>query len=136
MIRLPTSEPRRVDLSHGVTVTHRPVTSTDIWSARQASIAAAAPRVTFAKEVARAVILSIDGVEAPDGTMATADPEVIDALVDLYPLLEAFEVLVIGPALTLDAEKNASSPSPPGTSAGVQITAADATASVPSARGA
>ena len=34
-------------------------------------------------------------------------PEGIDALLDLWPIAEAFERLYLGPALLLDAEKNA-----------------------------
>ena len=33
-------------------------------------------------------------------------PEGIDALLDLWPIAEAFERLYLGPALLLDAEKN------------------------------
>ena len=57
----------------------------------------------------------------------------IDALLDLWPFAEAFQQLYLGPALLLDAEKNASAPLPTGTSAGALATAQAASAAAPSA---
>jgi len=50
-------------------------------------------------------------------------PEGIDALLDVWPVFEAFQEKCLAPHLMLDAEKNVSAPSPNGTSEGATDTA-------------
>ena len=50
-------------------------------------------------------------------------PEAAAALIDVWPLFEAFQGGYVAKGLLLDAEKNASAPSPTGTSAGATPTA-------------
>jgi hypothetical protein len=60
-------------------------------------------------------------------------PEAIDALLDIWPIFEAFQSLYVAKGLLLDAEKNASSPMPSGSSVGATATAQPADSSVPTA---
>jgi hypothetical protein len=50
-------------------------------------------------------------------------PAGIDALLEVQPIFEAFQAIYVAKGLLLDAEKNASAPSPSGTSAGATATA-------------
>ena len=61
----------------------------------------------FLKALGRLVIEAWEGVGDAAGDPAAVTPDGIDALLDLWPLAEAFERLYLGPALLLDAEKNA-----------------------------
>lgn len=79
--------------------------------------------VLFAKAVARLVIESWEGVEDPDGSPAPVTPDRIDALLDLPPVYEAFTLRYLGRWLIVQAEKNDSSLSLNGISAGAQTTA-------------
>jgi hypothetical protein len=65
-------------------------------------------------------LLGWEGVGDADGKPAPLTPEGVDALLDLWPMAEAFERLYLGPALLLDDEKNASAPAPNGISAAGQ----------------
>jgi hypothetical protein len=60
----------------------------------------------FLKALGRLAIDAWEGVGNAAGEPAVT-PEGIDALLDLWPLAEAFERLYLGPALLLDAEKTA-----------------------------
>ena len=46
------------------------------------------------------------GRNAQDGEPAQVTPEAVDALLDLWPMAEAFERFYLAPALLLDEEKN------------------------------
>jgi len=48
-----------------------------------------------------------DGVGGEDGKALPVTPEGIFALMDLWPIAEAFERLYLGPALLLEQEKTA-----------------------------
>ena len=148
MIRLDlASEPRWYDLGHGVRVLAAPMTSAMLLSARDdervrelAEAASVGERsLVFCKAVARRVILDWEGVGDADGTAIAPTPERIDALLDLYPLFQAWETHYVGKGLALELEKNASAPSPSGTSAGASATAqraraqTEAAAAAPSA---
>ena len=50
-------------------------------------------------------------------------PEAIDALLDIWPIFEAFQLTYVSKGLLLEQEKNASAPSPSGPSAGAKATA-------------
>jgi hypothetical protein len=60
-------------------------------------------------------------------------PDAIDALLDIWPIFEAFQSLYVAKGLLLDAEKNASSPVPSGSSAGATATAQPVNPSAPTA---
>ena len=64
-----------------------------------------------------------EGVGDADGMPATVTPAGIDALLEVWPIFEAFQATYVSKGLLLDAEKNASAPSPTGTSAGATATA-------------
>ena len=53
-----------------------------------------------------------------DGKPIDPSPEAIDALLDVWPIFEAFQLTYVSKGLLLEAEKNGSAPSPNGISAG------------------
>ena len=60
-------------------------------------------------------------------------PAGIDALLEIWPVFEAFQAQYVARGLMLDQEKNASAPSPTGPSAGATATARPALAPAPTA---
>ena len=126
MIRLNLStDPRWIDLLPGLRLVVWPVT-TAIMAAARADAALddlddASPRemlaVAMAQAVARRIVVDWTGVGDDDGNPLPVTPDGIDALLNIWPVFEAFQEKVLGPYLVLDAEKNASAPSPNGTSA-------------------
>ncbi len=60
-------------------------------------------------------------------------PEGVEVLLHILPLFEAFQLRHVAKGVLLEAGKNASAPSPNGTSAGAIATADPAAAPVPSA---
>jgi hypothetical protein len=132
MIRLDlSSEPRWHELGHGVRVLAAPLTSAMLISARDDAAVRELPEaasvgersLVFCKAVAQRGILEGEGVGDADGTAIAPTVEGIDALLDLYPLFQAWETHYVGKGLALELEKNASAPSPNGTSAGASATA-------------
>ncbi|MFU8899859.1 MAG: hypothetical protein ACNA7L_13275, partial [Roseinatronobacter sp.] len=75
-----------------------------------------------------------EGVGDADGTPITVTPEHINALLEVWPLFEAFQTKYVNSGFLLDAEKNASAPLPTGNSAGARSTARPAKARVRTAR--
>lgn len=127
MIRLNLSrEPSWLDLGHGVRVRVAPLTTALMAAARSDAMVAALPEgasneiiaVTMAKALARLVVLEWEGVGDAEGDPAPVTPEGIDALLDILPIFEAFQLRYVSKGLLLEAEKNGSAPSPNGTSAG------------------
>lgn len=144
MIRLNLSrEPRWLDLGHGVRVLVEPLTSAVMMAARSelrdalsnpgSYAAKEKAAVTLVKSLARIAIRNWEGVGDLDGEPVPPSPEGIDALLDLPPLYDAFERDYVGPALLLDAEKNAFAPSPNGILAGASATAGPAQTTAPPA---
>jgi hypothetical protein len=84
--------------------------------------------LAMAKAVARRAVLDWEGVGDDAGDLLPVTPEGIDALLEIWPVFEAFQTQYVARGLILDAEKNVSAPSPNGPSAG-------ATAIAPRARG-
>jgi hypothetical protein len=132
MIRLDISAgPRWLDLGHGVRVKVPPLTTAIMMAARSdlavrdlhSDTTMEERSLAFCKAVARRVITEWGSVGDADGNPVAPTAEGIDALLDLYPLFEAFELDYVAKGLALDAEKNASVPSPNGTSAGAPATA-------------
>ena len=120
MLRLTLSnEPRWLDLGHGVRLLVEPLTTAIMLAARSdPTIIAAAGYAEgsasnddlariVAKAVARIVVKDWEGVGDEDGKLLPLTPEGIDAMLELWPIFEAFQTKYIAGALILDAEKNA-----------------------------
>jgi len=90
--------------------------------------------LVFAKALGRIAIVDWEGVGDENGDPVTVSPEGIDALLDVWPLFEAFQTEYVAGGLMLDAEKNVSSPLSNGPSAGAMDTATPAKAFAKPAR--
>ncbi len=118
MIRLDLKrEPHWLDLGHGVRVHVRPCTTALMMAARAEAQRSPVPSTNEAqaagertaalvKALGRLGIQAWEGVGDGEGEPVPLTPEGIDALLDLWPMADAFERLYLGPALLLDAEKN------------------------------
>ena len=116
-----TNAPSWLDLGHGVRLFVEPLTTAIMLAARSdpAIVAAAVEADSdtvhsnddlariVAKAVARIVVKDWEGVGDEDGQPLPLTPEGIDALLELWPIFEAFQTKYIAGALILDAEKNA-----------------------------
>ena len=127
-----TAEPEWLDLGHGVRVHVLPCTSGVMAAARgsdavESLVAAGASEAELALALARAMagiaILDWEGVGDAGGKPVPVTPEAASALIDIWPIFEAFQARYLAKGLLLDQEKNASAPSPSGTSAGATATA-------------
>ncbi|MDF1621798.1 hypothetical protein [Pseudothioclava nitratireducens] len=122
MLRLNLStEPRWLDLGHGVRLLVEPLTTAIMLAARSDPAILAATAATendaaqsnddlariVAKAVARIVVKDWEGVGDEDGKPLPLTLEGIAALLELWPIFEAFQTNYIAGALILDAEKNA-----------------------------
>lgn len=130
-----------VDLGAGVHVKAAPLTSAVMMAVRSDLAGAGLDlsdrdgmHVALVKAVAQRVILEWRGVGDEKGEPLPVSPAGIEALMDLHRLFAAFDAAVLAPYLLVQSEKNASAPSPNGTSEGAETTAAPATASARSAR--
>ena len=79
--------------------------------------------LAMAKAVARRAVLEWEGVGDDDGNLVPVSPDGIDALLEIWPVFEAFQAQYVARGLMLDQEKNVSAPSPTGPSAGATATA-------------
>ena len=138
MIRLNlTATPEWLDLAPGLRLLVGPLTTALMVSARADPAIEALPEgasqealaLAMAKAVARRAVLDWQGVGDDAGNIVPVSPEGIDALLEIWPVFEAFQTKYVARGLILDAEKNVSAPSPSGPSAG-------ATGIAPPARGA
>ncbi len=126
-----TKSPRWHDLAPGVRVQLRPLTTALMVATRSDPVVEAVPEeasdeeraVAFAKALARRAVLAWDGIGDADGNPIDPSPEGIDALLDVWPVFEAFQTQYVAKGLILDAEKNVSAPLPNGPSAGATGTA-------------
>jgi hypothetical protein len=132
MIRLNLSTSARwITLLPGLRIHIAPITTAVMASARSDIAASELPEglpkeelaVVMAKAVARRVISDWEGVGDEEGVAVSVTPEGIDALLDVWPVFEAFQAQCLAPHLVLDSEKNVSAPSPNGTSEGATDTA-------------
>jgi hypothetical protein len=89
--------------------------------------------LAMAKAVARRAVLDWEGVGDDAGNIVQVSPEGIDALLEIWPVFEAFQTQYVAKGLILDAEKNVSAPSPNGPSAGVTATARPVRGAAPTA---
>ncbi|MFE1601633.1 hypothetical protein [Methylobacterium sp. ID0610] len=137
MLRLASSaEPSWLDLLPGVRVRVRPASVAMMLAAREAvgKVVRGDDRedvdlrtnIALVGELARRAIVEWEGVGDADGVPIPVTPEHVDRLMEHWPAFDEFDTRYVGPALRRDAEKNASSSSPNGTSEGAPITAAPA----------
>ena len=126
-----TNAPRWHELVSGVRVQLRPLTTALMVATRSDSAVEDLPEdasdeeraVAFARALARRAVLAWEGVGDADGNPIKASPEAIDALLDVWPIFEAFQLTYVTKGLLLEQEKNASAPLPSGPSAGASDTA-------------
>ena len=132
MIRLNlTTTPQWLDLAPGLRLRVAPLTTALMVSARADATLESLPEdasqedlaLAMAKSVARRAVIDWEGVGDDAGNAVPVTPEGIDALLDIWPVFEAFQTQYVAKGLILDAEKNASSPSPSGPSVGASATA-------------
>ena len=126
MIRLNlTATPQWLDLAPGLRLLVGPLTTALMVSARADMAIETLPEtatteelaLAMAKAVARRAILEWEGVGDENGSVVAVTPEGIDALLEIWPVFEAFQTKYVAKGLVLDAEKNVSAPSPSGPSA-------------------
>lgn len=126
-----TNTPFWCDLASCVRVKLRPLTTALMVAARSDPAIADLPKearpeeaaLAMAKALARSAILEWDGIGDAEGEPLPVSPDAVDALLDIWPIFEAFQSLYVAKGLLLDAEKNASSPLPNGRSVGATATA-------------
>ena len=143
MIRLNmTSTPNWLTLAPGLRVQVAPLTTALMVSARadpaidalQEDASREELALAMAKAVARRAVLDWEGVGDEAGKALQISPEGIDALLEIWPIFEAFQTLYVAKGLILDAEKNVSAPLPNGPSAGAKVTALPAQGAAPTVR--
>lgn len=127
MIRLNlTAAPEWLGLAPGLRLQVAPLTTALMVSARADPAIEAMPEeasqeelaLAMAKSVARRAVLAWEGVGDDAGEAVPVTPDNIDALLEVWPVFEAFQTQYVARGLLLDQEKNASAPSPNGPSAG------------------
>ena len=136
-----TNAPYWCELVPGVRVKLRPLTTALMVAARSDLAIADLPKearteeaaLAMAKALARCAILDWEGIGDAEGEPLPVSPDAVYALLDIWPIFEAFQSLYVAKGLLLDAEKNVSSPSPSGSSAGATATALPADPSVQTA---
>ncbi len=142
MIRLNlTATPEWLDLAPGLRLLVTPLTTALMVSARADAAVEALPQdasqedlaLAMAKAVARRAVLDWECVGDDAGNIIPVSPEGIDALLEIWPVFEAFQTQYVARGLLLDAEKNVSAPLPTGPSAGATDTAPPATVPAPTA---
>lgn len=143
MLRLNLSrEPDWLDLSPGLRLLLAPMSTALMMAARADPTVQDLPEdasndargMVFARALARRALLDWEGVGDAEGEPLPVTPEGVDALLDIFPIFDAFQTKYVGKGLMLDAEGNVSAPLPTGTSAGAIATAPPATVSAPTAR--
>ena len=151
MLRLNLShEAQWLELGHGVEILVAPMTTALMMAARKeaqgqitlleepdddaTNLDIDGIALAMAKAVARIAIQDWKGVGDDNGFSVPVSPEGIDALLDIWPIFEAFQTKYVARAMILDAEKNASPPLPTGSSVGAATTAKPAKARARTAR--
>jgi hypothetical protein len=136
-------EPYWLDLGHGVRLHVEPLTTALMMAARADPAVEALPEtaghdqlaLAMAQAVARRAVLDWEGVGDAEGRPLPVTPEGVDALLEVWPIFEAFQLGYVAKGLVLEQEKNVSAPSPNGTSAGASATARPARRRARTARG-
>ncbi len=127
MLRLNlTAAPEWLDLAPGLRLQVAPLTTALMVSARADPAIEAMPEeasqeelaLAMAKSVARRAVLAWEGVGDAAGEAVPVTPDNIDALLEVWPVFEAFQTQYVARGLLLEQEKNVSAPAPNGPSAG------------------
>jgi hypothetical protein len=126
-----TNSPLWHDLAPGVRVQLRPLTTALMVATRSDPVVESLPEeasdeeraVAFAKALARRAVFAWEGIGDGDGNAIDPSPEAIDALLDIWPIFEAFQLTYVSKGLLLEQEKNVSAPLPTGPSVGASDTA-------------
>jgi hypothetical protein len=126
-----TNQPRWHDLAPGVRLQLRPLTTALMVATRSDTAVEAVPEeasdeeraVAFAKALARRAVFAWEGIGDTDGYPIDPSQDAIDALLDIWPIFEAFQLTYVSKGLLLEREKNVSALSPNGPSAGAIVTA-------------
>ena len=143
MIRLNlTATPQWLDLAPCLRLLVGPLTTALMVSARTDMAIETLPEtasteelaLAMAKAVARRAILDWEGVGDDKGDPVPVSPEGIDALLEIWPVFEAFQTGYVAKGLILDAEKNVSAPSLSGPSAGASAIAQPVSGAAKTAR--
>lgn len=143
MIRLNlTATPAWLTLAPGLRLQVAPLTTALMVSARADPAIETLPEgasqetlaLAMAKAIARRAVLDWEGVGDDTGQPLPVSPEGIDALLEIWPVFEAFQTQYVGKGLILDVEKNVSAPLPNGLSAGAKAIAPPAQGAAPTAR--
>jgi hypothetical protein len=132
MIRIELSpEPQWLDLGHDVRLKLLPLTTALMVATRSdpavqdldPDSSSDTRAAIFAAALARRAVVDWEGVGDLDGNPLPVNDEGIDAVLSLWPIFEAFNLLYVSRGMLLDAEKNAFAPLPTGTSVGAKATA-------------
>jgi hypothetical protein len=131
-----------LDLGLGVRVRVEPLTTALMVAARSDPAVRSLPEgtsddeiaVIFGKALAGRAILAWEGVGDAEGNPTPVTPEGIAALLDIWPIFERFQMGYVAKGLELEQEKNASAPSPNGSTAGAKGTAPRARKAAKTAR--
>lgn len=126
--------PRWLDIVPGVRFRVAPCSSTVMGLARDSEAVRtlyaddAMPSETevslaMAKEIGALTILDWEGVTDEAGAPAPVTPKTIAAALEVFPVFQAFQLSHVAAGLLLADEKNASAPSPTGTSAAARTIA-------------
>jgi len=134
--------PYWLDLGLGVRVRVEPLTTALMVASRSNPVVRGLPEgtsddeiaVIFGRVLAERAILDWEGVGDAEGNPAAVSPESIAALLDIWPIFERFQMGYVAKGLELEQEKNASAPSPPGSTAGAKGTVRPARKSAKPAR--
>ena len=102
-------EPYWLDIADGLRLSVRPASSALIMGARVAALKDEGVErgTALLRQLALLAILAWEGVGDAEGLEAPVTNETVLALMDLWPVAEAFERLYLLPSLILDQEKNA-----------------------------
>jgi hypothetical protein len=128
------NEPRWLELMPGLRLKLRPLGTALMVAARADPEVEALPPdanvdalgLAMAKAVARRAVLDWEGVGDAEGNPLPVTPAGVDALLEVFPVFEAFQTAYVARGLALEQEKNVSSLSPSGSSAGAAPTATPA----------
>jgi len=126
-----TNTPHWHDLAPGVRAELRPLTTALMVATRSDPAVEAVPEtasdeeraLAFAKALARRAVIAWEGIGDAGGNPIDPSPEAIDALLDIWPIFEAFQLSYVSKGLLLEQEKNVSASLPSGPSAGATDTA-------------
>lgn len=114
MIRLDLKRvPYWLDLGNGVRVYVRPATTALVMAARVTALKetidetdAGIRSAALIKKLAALSVIEWEGVGDNENNLAKVTPEAVSALMDLWPIADAFERLYLAPTLILEQEKN------------------------------